>query len=80
MADERNPKYFGFVLQFPAAYEKYLYCASEQEREVWMKTIEDVSGVRRIEDYYDLREKIGEGRFAMVYRVGCELCYSIGRG
>ena len=69
MADDKNPKYFGFILQFPDAYEKYLYCTSEHEREVWMKTIEDVSGVRKIEDFYDIREKIGEGRFATVYRV-----------
>lgn len=69
MVDDKNPKYFGFVLQFPAAYEKYLYCLTSKERDVWIKTIEDVSGVRKIEDYYDIREKIGEGRFATVYRV-----------
>ena len=69
MADDKNSKYFGFILQFPAAYEKYLYCTSPKERETWMKVIEDASGVRLINDYYDIREKIGEGRFATVYRV-----------
>lgn len=32
--------------------------------------IRDMTEVRKIEDYYDIREKIGEGRFATVYRVG----------
>ena len=64
------------MIQFPAAYDKEFFCTSEEERKNWMKTIQDVSGVRRIEDYYSIREKIGEGRFAEVYRVcekwGCE--------
>ena len=69
MDDDKNSKYYGFCLEFPAAYSKYLYCTSEAERDLWMKTITDVAGVRKIEDYYDIREKIGEGRFATVYRV-----------
>ena len=35
-----------------------------------MKALEDVAGIRRFEEYYSVREKIGEGRFAEVYRVG----------
>ena len=42
---------------------------SEEERTGWMKAIQDVSGVRRFEDYYEKGTKIGEGRFAVVYRV-----------
>lgn len=37
-----------------------------------MNVIRDMTEVRKIEDYYDIREKIGEGRFATVYRVGME--------
>lgn len=52
------------------------FCTTEAEQTQWIKAITDVSGVRRIEDYYDIRERIGEGRFANVYRVcekwGCE--------
>ena len=42
---------------------------SEEERTGWVKAIQDVSGVRRFEDYYEKGMKIGEGRFAVVYRV-----------
>lgn len=73
MTDEKNAKYLGFCLQFPSSAEKHFYCQTESEREMWMHTIEDASGVRKIEDYYDIREKIGEGRFATVFRV-CRYC------
>lgn len=66
----KNPKYFGFRVQFPAAYDRDFYTTSEEDRLAWVKAIQDVSGVRKIEDYYDICEKIGEGRFAEVYRVG----------
>ncbi|OAO12156.1 protein kinase [Blastocystis sp. ATCC 50177/Nand II] len=66
--DPKSSRHFGFVIQFPAAYDKEFFCATEEEQSQWMKAITDVSGVRRIEDYYDIREKIGEGRFAEVYR------------
>lgn len=65
----KNPKYFGFRVQFPAAYDRDFYTTSEEDRLAWVKAIQDVSGVRKIEDYYDICEKIGEGRFAEVYRV-----------
>ena len=42
---------------------------SEEERNGWIKAIQSVSGVRRFEDYYEKGIKIGEGRFAVVYRV-----------
>ena len=50
-------------------YDENFYCATEEERASWMQTIEDVAGARHFEDYYDVCEKIGEGRFAEVYRV-----------
>lgn len=68
--DAKNAKYFGFTLQFPAAYDQTFYTTTEADRASWAKTIEEASGVRRFGDFYDLREKIGEGRFAEVYRVG----------
>ena len=68
--DAKNAKYFGFTLQFPAAYDQTFYTTTESDRASWVKTIEEASGVRRFGDFYDLREKIGEGRFAEVYRVG----------
>lgn len=67
--DSRTQKYLGFRIQFPSAYDQEFYVTSEEDRQAWMKAIQDVSGVRRIEDYYEIREKIGEGRFAEVYRV-----------
>ena len=68
----RNPRYFGFRIRFPAAYDRDFFAGSEEERVRWVAAIQGVSGVRRIEDFYDICEKIGEGRFAEVYRVGLE--------
>ena len=70
LPDAKNAKYFGFTLQFPAAYDQTFYATSEADRASWVKAIEEAAGVRRFGDFYDLREKIGEGRFAEVYRVG----------
>lgn len=67
--NSKNTKYFGFRIQFPAAYDREFFASSEEERSIWVKAIQEVAGVRRIEDYYDICEMIGEGRFAEVYRV-----------
>ena len=67
--NDKNSKYFGFRIQFPAAYDREFYASSEEERSGWVKAIQEVAGGRHIEDYYDVCEMIGEGRFAQVYRV-----------
>lgn len=77
--DAKNAKYFGFTLQFPAAYDQTFYTTTEADRASWVKTIEEASGVRRFGDFYDLREKIGEGRFAEVYRVGIPIFRAVTR-
>lgn len=56
-------------MQFPATYDREFYATSESERDEWITMIRDMTEVRQIEDYFDIREKIGEGRFATVYRV-----------
>ena len=61
--------YYGFRMQFPATYDREFYATSESERDEWIAMIRDMTEVRQIEDYFDIREKIGEGRFATVYRV-----------
>lgn len=63
--------YFGFRLCFPATYDREFYTPSKRECEEWMAHIREMTEVRKIEDFFDIREKIGEGRFATVYRV-CE--------
>ena len=72
VTDETNKRsgYFGFRMQFPATYDREFYTTSQSERDEWITHIRDMTEVRRIEDFYDIREKIGEGRFAAVYRVG----------
>lgn len=69
--DESNKRsgYFGFRMQFPATYDREFYTTSESERDEWIAVIRDMTEVRKIEDFFDIREKIGEGRFATVYRV-----------
>ena len=72
ITDETNKRsgYFGFRMQFPATYDREFYTTSQSERDEWIARIRDMTEVRHIEDFYDIREKIGEGRFAAVYRVG----------
>ena len=60
-------------MQFPATYDREFYATSESERDEWIAMIRDMTEVRQIEDYFDIREKIGEGRFATVYRVAVGL-------
>ena len=59
-------------MQFPATYNREFFTTSQQECQDWVNVIRDMTEVRKIEDYYDIREKIGEGRFATVYCVGME--------
>ena len=68
----RRSGYYGFRMQFPATYNREFFTTSQQECQDWVNVIRDMTEVRKIEDYYDIREKIGEGRFATVYRVGME--------
>lgn len=65
----RRSAYYGFRMQFPATYDREFFTTSQQECQDWVNVIRDMTEVRKIEDYYDIREKIGEGRFATVYRV-----------
>ena len=71
ITEESNKRsgYYGFRMQFPATYDREFYATSESERDEWIAMIRDMTEVRQIEDYFDIREKIGEGRFATVYRV-----------
>ena len=71
ITEETNKRsgYYGFRMQFPATYDREFYATSESERDEWIAMIRDMTEVRQIEDYFDIREKIGEGRFATVYRV-----------
>ena len=76
VTDETNKRsgYFGFRMQFPATYDREFYTTSQSERDEWITHLRHVADVRdplvALEDFYDIREKIGEGRFAAVYRVG----------
>ena len=65
----RRPGYYGFRMQFPATYNREFYTTSDQDRQTWISNIRDMTEVRKIEDYYDIRELIGTGNFAKVYRV-----------
>ena len=65
----RRPGYYGFRMQFPATYNREFYTTSDQDRQTWISNIRDMTEVRKIEDFYDIRELIGTGNFAKVYRV-----------
>ena len=72
----KHAGYFGFRMCFPATYDREFFTPSKQSCDEWMTHIREMTEVRKVEDFFDIREKIGEGRFATVYRVcekwGCE--------
>ena len=48
---------------------RFLYAASSSQRQQWMEAIRYHANVHSIEDYYDIREELGVGRFSSV-RIG----------
>ena len=65
---EINGKYYYcFILIFKKK-EKEFYIDSEEEYKNWLKILKKVLHCEDINDLYDIKDKIGEGRFAHVYK------------
>ena len=45
---------------------RFLYCASAAQRQQWMEAIRYHANVHSVEEYYDIREELGVGRFSSV--------------
>ena len=54
---------------FPATYNQEFYANSEKQRDEWISHIRETTNIRNFDDYYDLREEIGKGKYGTVYRV-----------
>lgn len=66
-----RPTRWAFELVAPNNFNRRVfYAESPEERDRWIEALETASKVRYIEDYYDvyLRDVIGRGAFATVYR------------
>ena len=67
-AREINDKdYFCFVLIF-GKKEKEFFVDNEEEYLIWLKIFKKILHCENINDLYDLQNKIGEGKYACVYR------------
>ena len=59
--------YYCFILLLKKK-EKEFYLDNEEEYNFWLKTFKNILHCEDINDFYDIQNKIGEGRFAHVYR------------
>ena len=59
--------YYCFILILKKK-EKEFYIDNEEEYNYWLKTFKKILHCEDINDLYDIQNKIGEGRFAHVYR------------
>jgi serine/threonine protein kinase len=53
--------------QFGGFKEVSMWCNSEEERNEWLQKLVQAAKTRKIEDYYEFKEKIGTGKFSDVY-------------
>ena len=58
-------KLFPFTLVFPNTSRTF-YLLKASDREKWMDLVKIVVGYSNIHDYYELKENIGKGKFAVV--------------
>ena len=60
-------KLFPFTLVFPNT-SRVFYLLKASDREKWMELVKSVVGYSNIHDFYELKENIGKGKFAVVRR------------
>ena len=60
---------FGFIIshQYETFQDVYFWAVTAAEREEWIARIQQVANSRRIEDFYQIQDKIGNGRFSAVF-------------
>ena len=67
--EERNRscKYgMEIIIREEAHKSRFLYASSSQQRQQWMEAIRYHANVHSVEDYYDIKEELGVGRFSSV--------------
>lgn len=58
-------QYFPFSVLYPNKKRVY-YCENADESRVWVKTIRRVTGYLNLTDIYDVKQKLGNGKFGLV--------------
>lgn len=53
--------------QFGGFREVTMGCGSEEEREEWRQRLVQAAKTRKVEEYYEFKEKLGTGKFSEVY-------------
>jgi len=53
--------------QFGGFKEVTMWCSSEEERNDWLQKLVQAAKTRKVEEYYEFKEKIGTGKFSDVY-------------
>ena len=60
-----NEAYFSFSVVYPKKVRIY-YADNIEEYENWIKSIRKVTGYENLTDIYDIKEKLGNGKFGLV--------------
>jgi serine/threonine protein kinase len=62
---DRSNTLFPFTLIFPTK-ERTFYLLSEDDRAAWVEVIKKAIGYANLFDYYEMKEKLGNGKFGTV--------------
>ena len=60
-----NENFFCFSVVYPKKSRLY-YCDNEDDFKNWVKCIRRVTGYENLADIYDVKEKLGNGKFGLV--------------
>ena len=63
--DLDGTRYYSFSVVYPKKTRTY-YCDNEQEYKNWVKKLKEVTGYTNLLDIYEIKEKLGSGKFGLV--------------
>eukprot|EP00831_Metopus_contortus_P044835 TRINITY_DN35942_c0_g2_i1.p1 TRINITY_DN35942_c0_g2~~TRINITY_DN35942_c0_g2_i1.p1 ORF type:complete len:199 (-),score=61.51 TRINITY_DN35942_c0_g2_i1:76-672(-) len=58
--------YFPFTLIFSQIRSKKYFTSTKEECKKWLEEIKDAIGYANLQDYYDIKESLGKGKFGIV--------------
>jgi len=69
VVDHGSAVSYGIVIshQFEGFREYNFWCAEKGERDEWVQKLEVSAKARRIDEYYEFKERLGTGKFSDVY-------------
>jgi serine/threonine protein kinase len=63
---DANNVIYPFKLIFPMNKSRVYYCRSRDERNKWLLQIKNVIGYTQVEDFYEILNDLGKGKFGQV--------------